>query len=684
MSPACLLDQADRVRRPGSVAVLRAGNELGVARVCGIAGIVDLSRLSEADGVAIGRMTAALHHRGPDDSGAFVDGHAALGHARLSIIDVAAGHQPMANEDESVWIVFNGEIYNFPELYATLTARGHRFRTRCDTEAIVHLYEDHGERCVDHLRGMFAFAVWDQKQRRLLLARDRVGIKPLYYRNDGGRLVFGSEVKALLEAPGVPRRINLEALQDYLTYLWVPGPKSMFEGIFKLPAGTTAVLDGHGLKVRQYWDLHFPEPLQDGENALREQFLERLESSVRAHLLSDVPIGAFLSGGLDSSAVVAMMARQSTRPVVTNSIGFEEEAYNEIGYADEVARRFGTEHHREIVRPDAVDLVNRLAWHYDEPFADPSAVPTYCVSKLARQSVKVALSGDGGDENMAGYRKYKIHQRERVVRRLFPASYRRLALQPLAKLYPKADWLPRPLRAKSTLRNLSVGEAEAIYLSRAAHDPETTRALIRPEARVRGYDPFTVIDDHYRRCDAPDLLSKELYVDIKTYLCDDILVKVDRASMAVGLEVRVPILDHEFMEFMAAVPPDLKLRGSQGKYLFKEAVRPILGPEVVDRPKMGFSVPLGGWFRGPLCEMIEDTLFAPDAFIRSVLDTGEVRRQWRAHQSGLGQMESMIWAVFMLEQWGQNFLVADTKGPGFLTASKPQHKDHPPADDLGY
>ena len=629
---------------------------MGVAQVCGIAGVVDLGGLFEPDAAAVGRMTAALHHRGPDDSGSFVDAHAGLGHARLSIIDLATGHQPMCNEDESVWIVFNGEIYNFPDLHASLTARGHRFRSRCDTEAIVHLYEDHGERCVDHLRGMFAFAIWDQKRRRLLLARDRIGIKPLYYRHDGTRLLFGSEIKAILEAPGVPRRIDPEALQDYLTYLWVPGPKSMFEGISKLLAGHTATFDEHGLKVRQYWDLHVPEPLRDGEDALREQFLERLEESVRCHLLSDVPLGAFLSGGIDSGAVVAMMARQGSRPVVTNSIGFEEAAFNELEYADAVARRFGTEHHREVVRPDAVDLVGRLAWHYDEPFADSSMIPTYCVSRMARGNVTVALSGDGGDENMAGYRKYKLHHRERGVRRLFPAAVRRGVFRPLSRLYPKADWLPRPLRAKSTLRNLAAGDAEAIYLSRAAHDPEMSLSLIRPEARAVGYDPFTLIDDFHRRSDAPDALSRELYVDIKTYLVDDILVKVDRASMAVGLEVRVPILDHEFMEFAAAIPSGLKLRGGSGKYLFKEAVRPILGAEVVDRPKMGFSVPLGDWFRGPLRAMTEDTLFAPDSFIRSVLDTGVVHRMWRAHQAGLGRMESMIWAVFMLEQWGRNFL----------------------------
>jgi asparagine synthase (glutamine-hydrolysing) len=631
--------------------------------MCGIAGMVDVGGLAPEDGAAIGPMVAALHHRGPDDSGSFLDGFAALGHARLSIIDLATGHQPMCNEDESIWIVFNGEVYNFPDLHESLVARGHRFRSRCDTEAIIHLYEEYGERCVDHLRGMFAFAIWDQKRRRLLLARDRVGIKPLYYWHSGSRLAFGSEIKAILQAPGVPRRINGEALQDYLTYHWVPAPKSMFDGISKLPAGYTALFDEHGVRTRRYWDLTFPEPLPDGEEALKRRFLDELEESVRIHLLSDVPLGAFLSGGVDSSAVVATMAGLTFGAVVTNSIGFEEEAFDELAYADAVAAKFGTDHHRQVIRPDAVDVVERLAWHYDEPFADSSAIPTYYVSRMARESVVVALSGDGGDENMAGYRKYKFHQRERRVRRLVPGSLRRLAFRPLGRLYPKADWLPRPLRAKSTLQNLGSSDAEAIYRSRAMHDPRDALTLIRPEARVRGYDPITVIEDHYRRCESPDPLSRELYVDIKTYLVDDILTKVDRASMAVSLEVRVPLLDHKFMEFMAAVPSGLKLRGGRGKYLFKQAVRPILGDSVVDRPKMGFSVPLGDWFRGPLREMIEDTLFATDAFIGSVLEVDEVRRVWRSHQGGFRWMEPMIWALLMLELWGRNFLGAAQATP---------------------
>jgi asparagine synthase (glutamine-hydrolysing) len=641
--------------------------------MCGIAGLVNFGTMTVAEREAVAPMVGTLHHRGPDDSGVFADPFAALGHARLSIIDLATGHQPMCNEDETVWIVFNGEIYNFPELHARLTARGHRFRSHCDTEAIIHLYEEYGDRCVDHLRGMFAFAIWDQGRRRLLLARDRVGIKPLYYWQEGDRLVFGSEIKPILHAPGVPREIDPEALQDYLTYLWVPAPKSIFKGIRKLPAGHTAAFDVHGLRLEEYWDLVFPEPSRETEDRLAERFLEELRQSVRIHLISDVPLGAFLSGGIDSSAVVATMAGVTSTPVVTNSIGFEEENFNELPYADRVAERFRTEHHRHLVRPDAVEVIDRLAWHFDEPFADYSAVPTYYVSRMARENVTVALSGDGGDENMAGYRKYKIHHRERLVRRLVPAPLRRLFFRPLAGLYPKADWLPRVFRAKSTLQNLGSTELEALYRSRAFLDPLAARQLLHPALRATrgGYDSMSVMEDHFRRCPTSDPLHRELYVDVKTYLVDDILTKVDRASMAVSLEVRVPILDHVFMEFMASVPAKLKLRRGEGKYLFKKAFRPILGEDIVDRNKMGFSPPLGEWFRGPLREMAEDTLFRPDSVVREVLDVARVRGMWQEHQRGLRHHGPILWAVLMLECWGQRFLRGGRAPQGAERAPRP-------------
>lgn len=625
--------------------------------MCGIAGIANLEGLTEAEQVALPEMVRSLRHRGPDANGFFTDPRVGLGHARLSIIDLSTGQQPMSNEDGSIWIVFNGEIYNFPELRDRLTARGHRFRSLCDTEAIVHLYEEEGEDCVHSLRGMFAFAIWDQPRRRLFLARDRLGIKPLYYSRRGDRVVFGSEIKAILEVRDVPRELEVRALADYLTFMWIPAPRTIFRDVCKLPAGHVATLDERGFRVREYWDLSFPEPAETNPALLTERFLAELEESVGVHLLADVPLGAFLSGGIDSSSVVAMMARLMEEPVITNSIGFEEDGYNELRYADVVAERFHTRHHRHIVRPDAVDVVERLAWHYDEPFADNSAVPTYYVSKMARQNVTVALSGDGGDENMAGYRRYQLSQFERLVRRAIPGTIRRPVFGLASRLYPKADWLPRFLRAKSTLRNLASEDLEAIYRSQSILAPEFCRGLLQPAVvdALDGYDSLEVFDHFYRKTDAKDPLSRELYVDIKTYLVDDILTKVDRASMAVSLEVRVPVLDHKLVEFMATIPPHLKLRRGRGKYLFKRAMRPILGPGIVDRRKMGFVVPLRSWLMGPLREMVEDTIFSSSAKVRSWLDMRKVRWAWDQHRIGLRNMDNLLWAVLMLEHWARNF-----------------------------
>ncbi|HOW17632.1 MAG TPA: asparagine synthase (glutamine-hydrolyzing) [Phycisphaerae bacterium] len=627
--------------------------------MCGIAGIITRDGLRPEELAAGGRMNAAQHHRGPDDRGVRADAYAMLAHTRLSIIDLSpAGHQPMANEDGTVWVTFNGEIYNFLDLVPRLRDKGHTFRSHCDTEVIVHGYEQDGPDAVQGFRGMFAYAIWDAPRRQATLVRDRLGKKPLYYYLDDRRLIFASEIKAILTVPGVPREIRPDALQDYLTYLYVPAPKTMFRHIHKLPQGHLLTWrDGH-VQVRRYWDLTFPAFEPKSAEQLGEEFLEQLREATRLRLIADVPLGAFLSGGIDSSAVVATMAGLSDAPVITNSIGFDEQEFNELHYADRVAERFRTQHHRYVVRPEAVDVVEKLAWHYDEPFADYSAIPTYYVSKMARQNVTVALSGDGGDENMAGYRRYRFDQRERDIRRHIPAVLRRYLFGTLAAIYPKADWLPRILRAKSTFTNLSVDDERAHYLSVAVFDPAASRRLLCDDllAAIPDYDPFTVLQEHFRRTDAPDPLSRSLYVDIKTYLCDDILVKVDRASMAVALEVRAPILDHKFVEFMARIPPQLKLCRGEGKYLFKKMMRPILGDDIVDRRKMGFSVPLGEWFRGPLRPMVEDLLFAPDACVRQWLHMPAVERAWRRHQSGMRWMEPILWSLLMLEHWGRKFM----------------------------
>lgn len=644
--------------------------------MCGIAGIIDLEGLSDADRQAVGAMVQTLRHRGPDDLGTHLDPHAALGHARLSIIDLtAAGRQPLSNEDGAIWLTYNGEIYNFEELRTELAAKGHRFRTQTDSETIVHLYEEEGPQCVERLRGMFAFAIWDQTRRQVFLARDRLGIKPLYYGVQGRRLVFGSEIKALLPADRMRGEIDLEALHDYLTFHWIPAPKSIFRGIRKLPPGHAAVFDAHGFRLREYWDVSFAEEVDADEPALIERFRAQLAEAVRMRLVADVPLGAFLSGGLDSSAVVATMAGLRPDRVLTNSIGFDEHDHNELDYANRVAARFHTDHHCRVVRPDAVDVVSRLAWHWDEPFADPSAIPTFYLSQMARENVTVALSGDGGDENLAGYRRYKLHSRQNCVRQCLPDALRRMLFGSLGRLYPKADWLPRPLRAQATFQQLALSPAEAVYHSRAAVAPARLRKLLRPEVRsaLGDYSPQSVIEHHYGRCDSADPLHREMYVDLKSYLADDILTKVDRASMAVGLEVRVPILDHRLVEFLASVPSHMKLRRGQGKYLFKQAFRPQLGPEIVDRRKMGFSVPLGAWFRGPLREMVEDTLFSPTAAVGEWLDVGELRRLWNAHRRGLRQMDTVIWAALMLEHWAQNFRRAPAVRTTVSRPSVPLH-----------
>jgi len=627
--------------------------------VCGIAGIVDIRGLVDGDRLAIDAMVASMNHRGPDDRGTRTFSHCVLGHNRLSIIDLAGGHQPMSNEDGSVWISFNGEIYNFQSLRLELEAKGHRFATNTDTEVIIHLYEERGEHCVERLRGMFAFAVWDERIRRLLLARDRLGKKPLYYQFHDGRLVFGSEIKALLAAPGVSREIRPEALLDYLPYFYVPAPKSMFRGIEKLPAGHTLVFEDGRVRTREYWDLTFGERSRKSEAELSEEFWHRLREAVRIRLVADVPLGAFLSGGVDSSSIVAAMAEQTERPVITNSIGFKEQQFNELPYAQQVASRFSSRHYSYIVEPDALDVVERLAWHYDEPFADHSAVPTYYVSTMARQNVTVALSGDGGDENMAGYGRYRDLDGQRRMRACVPVFMRQHVFRRLAGVYPNPDWLPWFLRFRSKLGILGVkDDDEAHYRSVAFEQGSGGRRLLGGDMgrALADYDPRSVLQYYFDRTTARDPLSRSLYVDIKTYLADDILVKVDRASMAVSLEVRVPILDHEFMEFMATIPPNLKLRNGEGKYLFKNVARPKIGSEIVDRRKMGFSMPLAAWFRGPLKPMFEDTVLSPQARLNDWLERDRVRALWLRHQRGGRWLESQLWALLMLELWARKFL----------------------------
>ena len=624
--------------------------------MCGIAGIYNFKTLKPVTQSLLKAMTDTLVHRGPDDEGFYISGPLGLGHRRLSIIDLEGGHQPIANEDETVWVVFNGEIYNFGELHEDLVKKGHTFKTRSDTEVIVHLYEEEGEKCFEKLRGMFAIAIWDARNRKLVLARDRVGKKPLFYFSDGSRIAFASEMKAILEVPNVSRDIDPQALSDYFSFLYIPAPKSIFKHIRKVLPGHYVVASDNGIREVEYWDISFAHTMQLTEEEWCEKLLDTLREAVRLRLISDVPLGAFLSGGVDSSSVVAFMAGLINDPVTTCSIGFEEKEFNELDYAREVASLFKTNHHERMVHPDAVSIVEKLVWHYDEPFADSSAVPTYYVSQVAREHVTVALAGDGGDENFAGYRRYYFDRRENMMRAMLPHAIRQPLFGTLASLYPKADWAPRVFRGKATFENLARAPIEGYFRSISALKSELKDQLLNEQVRqeLNGYDSLDVFRYYYQRADTKDPLSRIQYVDIKTYLTDDILVKVDRASMAHSLEVRAPILDHKLMELAAAIPSSLKLRGMNGKYIFKKALKQILPASVLNRRKMGFGVPLAHWFRNDLKELAHSVIFGRKR--DALLDDSTVKRVWQEHQSGLRDRSTELWTVLMFRLWQQQFM----------------------------
>lgn len=664
--------------------------------MCGIAGIFERGGRKVDPGLLL-RMTRTLIHRGPDEEGYFINadeawnmehgakgvertsddikhgfprlhglkhgmGNVGLGHRRLSIIDLCGGQQPLCNEDGTVWVVFNGEIYNFQSLKSELDKKGHRFATHSDTETIVHAYEEWGERSIERFRGMFAFAVWDEKRRSLFLGRDRVGKKPLYYLEDKARLIFGSEIKAILEAPGVSRNVDVTSLSDFLSLLYVPSPKTIFASIMKLPAAHYAIVTKDRVDVRPYWDLSFEPQENRAEPQIIEDMLGILEESTRLRMISDVPLGAFLSGGVDSSGVVALMANASTEPVVTNSISFSVSSYDETAYARQVAKQFSTNHHEFHVTPEAIPVIEKLAWHYDEPFADSSQIPTYYVSKTARERVTVALSGDGGDENFAGYRRYYFDLRENFVRNLVPGFFRRPFFGTLGKLYPKADYLPQVFRGKAFISNVARDPVEAYFFSMSAFHEDQKSKLLQPEIQnsLKGYRTSELFHKLYSNAPAQDHLSRIQYLDIKTYLAEDILTKVDRASMAVSLEVRCPILDHVFMEYAAKIPPKLKLVGMDGKHIFKRALKRFFDNDFLYRKKMGFAVPILEWLRDDLKDYARGFILDGEA-TRSYLQRDYLERLWNQHQSGLRNWSTELWAVMMLNLWHQRF-AQDTGG----------------------
>jgi len=622
--------------------------------MCGITGIFDLRGRRAIPRERIERMNESQHHRGPDAGGIHLEPGVALGHRRLSIIDIATGQQPLRNEDGTVWVVFNGEIYNYRELIPRLTALGHVFHTRSDTEVIVHAWEAWGEACVERFRGMFAFALWDRNRETLFLARDRLGVKPLYWAElPSGELVFGSELKSLLAHGRLPRTLDPHAVEEYVALGYVPEPRTIYAGARKLePGHTLAAVRGRPLAApREYWDVRFTVDNRVAEADARAELLARVDESVKLRMMSEVPLGAFLSGGVDSSAVVASMAEAADAPVRTCSIAFADPAFDESRHARAVADRYGTHHSVDRVESDDFDLVDRLAALYDEPYADSSALPTYRVCELARRHVTVALSGDGGDENLAGYRRYRMHMMEERMRRPLPIGLRRPVFGLLGQLYPKADWAPRVLRGKTTLQALARDSVEAYFSTMSIVRDDLRTALFAPRFRAQlgGYRAVEVFRRHAARANRDDPLALAQYIDLKTYLVGDINTKVDRASMAHALEVREPLLDHPLVEWLATLPSSLKLRGGEGKYLFKRALEPRLPHDVLYRPKMGFAVPLANWFRGPLAERVRTAVTGERLADCGFFDPGTLRELVAQHQSGRRDHSAPLWSLLMFD-----------------------------------
>jgi asparagine synthase (glutamine-hydrolysing) len=609
--------------------------------MCGICGYINLNG-KPTDQEIVERMNQTLVHRGPDDAGV--------------VIDLAGGRQPMSNEDSSVWVICNGEIYNFRTLRAELEQRGHQLTSYSDTEVITHLYEEYGNEFLRHLRGMFALAIWDSRQQRLLLARDRVGKKPLFYFHDGRQFIFASEIKAILAHPAVTRRVRVEAIPAYLTYGYVPTPDTLFANIQRLPPGHLLTVDAQGLRVRPYTDSDVarprPAPVGYGQQDYVREVRRLFREAVALRMISDVPLGAFLSGGLDSTAVVAVMSELSAEPVKTFAIGFADEpSFNELEYARLAAQRYGTDHYEFVVQAEAWDLIPKLVWHHDEPFADSSAIPTYLVAQLTRQHVTVALSGDGGDELFAGYERFAAARLVQRYRRV-PGWIRRLVLSTL-------DFLPESTAYRDVVRRARrfAQGAELPLLEGYLGWVSIFSDELRDQILDRTLE-FTSISDYHQYWDdvAGDDIARLLYLNIQTYLLDDLLVKADRASMANSLEVRSPFLDSELVRFAATIPSELKLKGTTTKHILKQAFADLVSPEIVHRPKHGFGVPVGRWFRTSWRDYIQEMLLSPRALQRGYFAEEGLRWLIDQHVSGRRDFGHALWTLLTLELWHQSFI----------------------------
>ncbi|MCP3868081.1 MAG: amidotransferase 1, exosortase A system-associated [Gammaproteobacteria bacterium] len=620
--------------------------------MCGITGIFDTRGRREVSRDLLSRMNETQYHRGPDEGGLHIEPGLGLGHRRLSIIDLSSGQQPLFNEDQTVVVTYNGEIYNFPDLTQELKALGHVFRTHCDTEVIVHAWEEWGDACVNRFRGMFAFGIWDRNQEILFLARDRLGIKPLYYSLlSDGMFVFGSELKSLKACGSLSSEIDPTAIEDYFAFGYVPEPKTIYKGVYKLPPGfRLSIKRGRReIEPQQYWDVSFNTDFSIGEPEAQRELMDRFAEAVKIRMIAEVPLGAFLSGGVDSSAVVAAMADASNEPVNTCSISFGDKKYNESQYAAMVAERYQTAHRVEQVDPDDFSLIDQLAGLYDEPYADSSALPTYRVCELAKKQVTVVLSGDGGDENLAGYRRYRWHTYEEKMRALMPTAFRRPLFGFLGGVYPKADWAPKIFRAKSTFQAMARDSLEGYLHSVSILSNQMRGQLFssRLKNELQGYQAVEVFRHHADRAPTDHPLSLVQYLDLKTYLPGDILTKVDRASMAHALEVRVPILDHQLVDWISGLDPTMKLNGREGKYVFKRALEPSLPKEILYRQKMGFAVPLDSWFRGPLREKVRSSLLGGAMWESGLFETDYLTKLVDQHQSGRWNHSASIWTLLM-------------------------------------
>jgi asparagine synthase (glutamine-hydrolysing) len=619
--------------------------------MCGINGVFHY-RDGTPDLSVVERQRDCMRHRGPDSHGLWSDGDVALAHRRLAIVDLSpGGHQPMANEDESVWVTFNGEIYGWPALRTVLATNGHRFRGTSDTEALLHLYEEHGLELMNHVRGMYGFGLFDRRRRRLVLGRDRFGVKPLYYHDDGHRVVFASELKALMLDPSVPRELDEEAIADYLTYQYIPSPRTPWRGVRKLLPSHLLICDAEGTRLQRYWTL--PAEIEGGHSIdyYRERLLGLLREAVRVRLVADVPLGAFLSGGVDSSAVVAMMQQVVHEPVRTFSIGFEEAEYNEVEHARSVAQYLGTDHHELVVRPDALSLLPRLVWMMDEPSADASVVPSYYLSQMARRHVTVALSGDGGDETFGGYTTYSFAQQYAAFD-ILPDVVRRFAGFVGRRLHPD-----HPLGRKLARMPMSVVDRHLHVSSFFPRDEMLAVFTRELRDRVRGHDPYDgarAIHAAAARSlgDVPALLQ----LDAQMYMIDDVMAKVDRASMMHSLEVREPLLDYQLQEFAASIPFEYKLRGATGKWILRECLHHLVPPGILERSKQGFGVPLTHWFGGGFDKLARDVLLDPRARRRGWLDPAAVERQLADEGSRDDRRTRQTWALLCLELWAQTYV----------------------------